>query len=328
MLPWFFIFCDISHCCLCIWSSSHLLKSLVTTFVRKITSVNFARESVAVSDLLWAQLLHLLAPICGRIIQLVCLLWILEHASLSCESLFLFSREGAKAQLCILSLVRRFGCFYLCAHWPPVLTASNMRSVQRELARGCGGSVGKAFHWFLDWPLDWICSVLIDSRICTPLISPESPVWPLPTSLDPILEFKVQFSGWGRKDGSPTGSIAYTWRIQVLTHTRPSSCRRNHGQRKTSVVSKLCHLWGGVTWKKFRLALLHTPMHTNKIFCSSGVLEILWKPSPPCRLFSVDDSKPLCSRDSWTMAKRGWSQYMDHCRVCSWGWGPWAYYQL
>ena len=310
-----FLYCDVLHCCLCIWSSSHLFKSLLTTFVRKITSVNFARESVAVSDLLWAHLLHLLAPICGRIIQLVCLLWILEHASSSCESLFLFFREGAKAQL---------GCFFLCAHWPPVLAASNMRSVQRELARGCGGSVGKAFHWFPDWPLDWICSVLIDSKICTPLMSPESPVWPLPTSLDPILEFTVQFSGWG----SPTGNIEYAWRSQVLTHTCPSSCGRNRGQRKTSVVSKLCRLWGGATWKKVGLALWHTSVHTNKMFCSNGVLGILWKPSPPRRLSSVDDSKPLCSRDSWIMAKRGWSQHMDHCRVCSWGRDLCACYQL
>lgn len=201
----FFIFCDVLHCYLCIWSSSHLFKSLLTTFVRKLTSVNFARESVAVLDLLWAHLLRLLAPICGRIIQLVCLLWILEHASLSCESLFLFFREDAKARVCTLSLVRRFGCFYLCAHWPPVLAASNTRSVQRELATGCGGSVGKALHWFPDWPLDWIQSVLIDSGVCTPLMSPESPVWPLSTSLDPILEFRFSSLDGAGRMGAPLG---------------------------------------------------------------------------------------------------------------------------
>lgn len=158
----FFVFCDVLHCCLCIWSSSHLLKSLLTTFGRKIPSVNFSRESVPVLDLLWAHLFHLLAPICGRIIQLVCLFWILEYTSLRSESLYLFFRVGAKAQVCNLSLVRRFRSLYLCAHWLPALAASNTRSVQRELATGCGGSVGKVLHWFSDRPLDWICNVLMD----------------------------------------------------------------------------------------------------------------------------------------------------------------------
>lgn len=94
---------------------------------------------MAVSDLLWAHLLHLLAPICVRIIQLVCLLWILEHTSLSSESLYLFFREGAKAQVCNFSLVRRFRCLYLCAHWPPALAA------HKEYAEGAGHRV---------W---WIC---------------------------------------------------------------------------------------------------------------------------------------------------------------------------
>ena len=159
-----------------------------------------------------------------------------------------FSERVLKLK-CVISLWSEDLDAFICVLTGHLLSL-HTRSMQRELATGFGGSVGKALHWFSDWPLDWICNVLMDSKICIPLMSPKSPVWPLPTSLDLILELTIQFSGWGRKDRSSTGSIAYAWRGQVLTHTCPSSCGRNHGQRKTSVVSKLCHLWGGVTWNK------------------------------------------------------------------------------
>lgn len=256
MLPDFFIFCDVLHCYLCIWSSSHLFKSLLTTFVRKLTSVNFARESVAVLDLLWAHLLRLLAPICGRIIQLVCLLWILEHASLSFQrASSCFSERMLKPE-CVLFLWSEDSDAFICVLTGHLFSLPPTRGV-------CRGSwpQGVVDLWvrhsikFSDWSLDWIQSVLIDSGVCTPLMSPgESCSWPLSICWIPILEFRFSSLDGAGRIGMP--SIVYAWRSQVLTHTCPSLPREKTMARKTSVVSKLCHLWGGAYMKKVGLALL------------------------------------------------------------------------
>lgn len=56
-------FLDIScskvlHCCLCIWSTSHLLQSLLITFRRNILSISPAMNFEVSSDLLWTLLHH------------------------------------------------------------------------------------------------------------------------------------------------------------------------------------------------------------------------------------------------------------------------------
>ena len=115
----FLIFCDVLHCCLCIWSSSHLFKSLLTAFGRKITSVNPARESVATSDLLWVHLLHLLAPFVAELLSLCAFFGSCNTPAWVLTASLRFPKGGAKAQVCNLSLTWRFRWFYLCAHWPP-----------------------------------------------------------------------------------------------------------------------------------------------------------------------------------------------------------------
>lgn len=153
---------------------------------------------------------------------------------------------------------------------------------------------------------------------------PEGPICPLPTSSGLIRELMIQFSGRGRKEMSPLAASHISGKAP--SYTLPFSCRRNHGQRRISFIPKLCHLWGGVMWKKSNL--LHTPVHPNQLVCSSSVLELLWKPGPPRRLSFIGDSRSLCSRDSWTMAERGWSQHMGHCRVPSRDRGLYACYLL
>lgn len=103
MFPWFFTFLHVLHCCLHIWSSSHLHHLLVTDFRRKMPSVSPTRDPKAHSDLLWICLLHISYSLVAEFLSLYAFSPSCQ-ARLDADSFpFAFTRAVLNAQLCGLS---------------------------------------------------------------------------------------------------------------------------------------------------------------------------------------------------------------------------------
>lgn len=78
--------------CLCIWSSSYLLQSLLSAFGRETPYFSLNRCLEAIPELIWVQVLHASCYLLRIILKLACLLWILKCPGPSVDSLsFVFS---------------------------------------------------------------------------------------------------------------------------------------------------------------------------------------------------------------------------------------------
>lgn len=114
MLPWSLMLPEVSQSCLHIWSSSHLLQSLLTAFGREIPSVSLARYSEASVD---TPSPHSLLPLVAEFLNRACLFSILQSTKESAHSLsFFLSKVVLKLKFVVSSWPTDLGQFSTCAH--------------------------------------------------------------------------------------------------------------------------------------------------------------------------------------------------------------------
>ena len=121
-------------------------------------------------------------------------------------------------------------------------------------------------------------------------------------------EGSVVWMGWGR-DIVLLGSMPHSWGSWALTQT---PCKRNHGSGRF-LLALSCDTLGKGDAGKVKLFLLPSPVRPNLYFWLqwyAGNLD-LHKGS----LVHGWLCKTVFSRGFWTMAKRGWSWFMGHCKV-------------
>lgn len=111
MFPWFFLFPEVLCWRLPLWGSS-VLQSLWTDFGEELSSITFAGDSEAFSELIWLYLFHssCLLPPATEFLRLYAFFWSCDIISLKVDSLsFAFLRisdqVGSPSWVCRFGLV-------------------------------------------------------------------------------------------------------------------------------------------------------------------------------------------------------------------------------
>lgn len=122
--------------------------------------------------------------------------------------------------------------------------------------------------------LDGVCNKV--SKIYAPLMTSNSPICNSPRLFPPILHPMIQYSGWDKREMSPSGSVPHSWGSQYSLKHSPFPPQNKSWAglpQKIFLGPELCHLGGGMMHIKsscFSYLLQRAPTH---IFCSNSNVE-------------------------------------------------------
>lgn len=113
-----------------------------------------------------------------------------------------------------------------------------------------------------------------------------------------------------------TSSTLHSWESRCSLNILTFPCRRNHGARG-SLGPELGYLEEGAMPVSQIVPLILSSASTFIFFCFNRVGILHWKFSLPQRLSFMSECLRHVCWGSWTIAKKGWSQFLGHHKVHS-----------
>lgn len=216
------------HCCLCIWTCHHLLWSSQIDFRRKLTSTSPARDAEVFSDHLPGYSCSpLISPSCGRLLNFVCLLSVLQYTSL-----FFALRVELKLSFVVSPWSGSSSGFYVSStsHLPR-LAHTTIVSMPKDLATAWGSVWARhPEHWGCNRPVgvsimhvqgliggflygvpqvkrQLVGSTSFQGPPAPPASLPASPLPPPPT----IIQLTTKYSWRDKREMDLCGRIPHSW---------------------------------------------------------------------------------------------------------------------